>query len=83
MRCKPHRSTYEKIRLAVGFLRALQLNIFEQLSLEFLNSFNVLILLNPRIFLADGQNAAGRFPPDHQKIKLSARNPAGTPVREK
>jgi hypothetical protein len=30
LRCKPHRSTYVNIRLAVRFLRALHLNIFEQ-----------------------------------------------------
>jgi hypothetical protein len=30
LRCKPHRSTYLYIRLAVRFLRALHLNIFEQ-----------------------------------------------------
>jgi len=30
LRCKPYRSTYVNIRLAVRFLRALHLNIFEQ-----------------------------------------------------
>src|SRR4030042_312908 len=30
LRCKPHRSTYFNIRLALRFLRALHLSIFEQ-----------------------------------------------------
>jgi hypothetical protein len=30
LRCKPHRSTYIYTRLAIRFLRALHLNIFEQ-----------------------------------------------------
>jgi hypothetical protein len=30
LRCKPHRSTYVYIRLAVRFLRASHLSIFEQ-----------------------------------------------------
>jgi hypothetical protein len=30
LRCKPHRSTYVYIRLAMRFLRALHLSIFEQ-----------------------------------------------------
>jgi hypothetical protein len=31
LRCKPNRSTYLYIRLTIQFLRALHLNIFEQL----------------------------------------------------
>jgi hypothetical protein len=30
LRCKPYRSTYVYIRLAIRFLRALHLHIFEQ-----------------------------------------------------
>jgi len=30
LRCKPRRSTYENIRLAILFLRALYLSVFEQ-----------------------------------------------------